>query len=319
VRRWLHPQSTRRHPRHRARQAFSSIRHAAGDDVHHASRQIARLEHLIKVSVISGYFSEEWQRRCAHGDGGHDQGEESEQWRIRWATTPTVPMGSFIASATSGMADCGPRYRTCRPTRRKKKSVQFPGSLPLPLFLSDDIGQAAGNFFVALRQVFRNIKEHLGTVVRRCLAPPFRLARRFDCVADVLAMPSGASPSKRPSAPRTSMLYPNPVAPVCRRCKVLRCDRFGGAETFECRSEADRSQSGVARTGGASLNQMGSRYSINPSRRPRAQTRSPDSRQNHTQHRKDSCRSPRPTPALSCAATCSETLMLSLQTLAAKP
>src|SRR6266481_5334526 len=169
---------------------FHQFRHAAGDDVHHASRQIARLEHLIKVSRDKRIFLRgNGNDGVAHGDGGHDQGEESEQWRIHWANDTHRADGFFHRQRNI------PEWRIVDraielvgPRGVRKNALDAEADFQFRLFLSDDIGQAAGNFFAALRQVFRNIKEHLGTVVRRGLAPSFRLARGFDGVADVLAI-----------------------------------------------------------------------------------------------------------------------------------
>src|SRR6266446_8075278 len=71
--------------------------------------------------------------------------------------------------------------------------------------------------------------------------------------------------------------------------------------------------------GGASLNQMGSRYSSNPSRppsRPKPLSRYPPKPQAAS---KRFVQFTQTTPAFSCAATCRETLILSLHTQAAKP
>src|SRR5229473_8390633 len=76
---------------------------------------------------------------------------------------------------------------------------------------------------------------------------------------------------------------------------------------------------GVACTGGAFLNQEGSRYSSRPSRppsRPKPLSRYPPKPQEAS---KRFVQLTQTTPALSCAATWSETLMLSLHTQAARP
>jgi len=157
-------------------------------------------------------------------------------------------------------------------------------------------------FLRALRQVLRHIKEHLRTVVRGCLAHPSPCAP-LRPRAYVLAIAKRRLASKRPSAARTSTLYPNPAAPACADVE------FHGA--------VDRRRRNIRRSlgrlidrkrrranGRRSLNQMGSgiRSILQSPSRP---IRSRDIRQNRKKHRRDSCRSPRPRrfgAVLRCAA-----------------
>src|SRR5882724_9666253 len=80
----------------------------------------------------------------------------------------------------------------------RKNALDAEADFVFRLFFPNDIGQSAGNFVAALRQVLRHIKEHLRTVVRGGLAPPFRLARRFDRIADLLAFAKRRLAEKAP-------------------------------------------------------------------------------------------------------------------------
>src|SRR5207244_6546134 len=132
---------------------------------------------------------------------------------------------------------------TCRPTRRKKKSVQFPGSLPLPPVSFRRYRTSGWKFLRGVATSFPQYKRALGhgcaplpcTILPPCA--PLRL--RCGCPCDCKAAPRRAS--GRP--PRVlPCCIPNPVAPVCRRCKVLRCDRSEGQKHSNVAREADRSQ-----------------------------------------------------------------------------
>ena len=69
-----------------------------------------------------------------------------------------------------------------------KDALDAEADFGLRLLLSNHIGQAAGNFFATLGKILRNVVEHLRAIVRGYFAPAFCFARRFDGVANVLAV-----------------------------------------------------------------------------------------------------------------------------------
>src|SRR5229473_6075214 len=94
---------------------------------------------------------------------------------------------------------------------------------------------------------------------------------------------------------------------------------IGGAAGPAFRSEVFSGTSFAGRIGGACLNQTGSRYSNSPSRppsRPYPLSRYPPNPQDASNRFVQLTQT---TPAFSCEATCSATLILSLQTHAASP
>jgi len=108
---------------------------------------------LIKSPVISGFLRGNGNDVLPMEMAGMTK-ERNPAWRIRWANDTTVPMGSFIASATFRNGGFVDRAIELSAHARKKNPFNSQAHFLFRLFLSDDIGQAAGNFFVALRQVF---------------------------------------------------------------------------------------------------------------------------------------------------------------------
>ena len=109
-----------------------------------------------------------------------------------------------------GRAGCAPRHRTCRPMLRRKKSARSEASTSLRACSAPTIAASRVNdLLLAKRQVFRHVIQHLGTIVRRCLAPADRFAGRLHCVAnDPCDYRAALRQAIARPAQRTSKLYP---------------------------------------------------------------------------------------------------------------
>ena len=75
-----------------------------------------------------------------------------------------------------------------RPGRVGEEALDAEAHFVGSLFFADSGGKAGGNFFSALREIFREVIEHLGAVVGGGFCPGFCFARGFDGVANVFAI-----------------------------------------------------------------------------------------------------------------------------------
>src|SRR5260370_687487 len=187
------------------------------------------------------------------------------------------------------------------------------------LLLADHSGQAAGDFFAALGKIFRDVVEHLRAIMRHCLAPAFRFARGFDGVANVLAVAERRLSKQTPVGgahfDAVTRIWPRLFAAdvelhsavdwrsreigrrlrwlidgqrrYMQRRRIFKPRRFKIFEEPLAATLASKAALAIASEPARSVEKI--------------------VQFTHT------------TPALSCAATCSETLMLSLHTQAARP
>ena len=158
-----------------------------------------------------------------------------------------------------------------RPCRVRKHALDARAALLRRLLLRPQRGQARRDLLAALRQIFRNVVEHLRAVVRRGSSPKLPpcapLPPRCEYPCDCPAALRRATRRPRRALPCYSR---NPAAPVFRRYKVSRCGRSPAPRLHPHapRPAASIPTWRVAAAAGACANQAGSRYSSRPSLPP---------------------------------------------------
>ena len=275
------------------RKHFQQFRGASRHNVDHSTGQIAGFEDLVK---IAGDERVRFRRHSHHRVSGRDQREhqreKSEQRKFRGANH----------------ADCAQRFihrdRNVAKRRVVHRAIKLVrpscvGEQPLDalvhflgrLLFSNGCREPRGDFFAALRKILGDVIEHLRAVVRRGLAPGFRLARGFHGIANVLAV------AERRFAQQLTFLAANfqavarnPAAPACRRCRASPCG--------QCRAWPLRFALSCARHFSFNAELCGTTPApdIPPALpgRLRVHSRFRDSRRSRTRRRTGSCCSPTP-------------------------
>src|ERR1700730_5069402 len=152
---------------------FEKLRSVAGHNVDRAAGQIAGVEKLIKIARNQGIsLRGNRDRRVAHRDHRHDQRQEPQQRRLI-GTNDSNRANRFV-HGDRDVAERGVVHRAVKlvcPGRIREDALNAAIHLGRSLSFADDGGQMASDFLAALRQIFRHVVEHLGTIVRRGPGP----------------------------------------------------------------------------------------------------------------------------------------------------